>query len=61
MWTDSKAAATASMMMMMMMMMMMSMALTLIIGNAEQLLSGDLDGRGCPVLHLRCLRHDDAT
>jgi hypothetical protein len=40
-------------------MMMMSTALTLIIGNAEQLLCGDLDGRRCPVLHLRCLRHDD--
>jgi len=43
----------------MMMMMMMSTALTLIVGYAEQLLCGDLDGRRCPVLHLWCLRHDD--
>jgi len=42
-----------------MMMMMMSTALTLIVGYAEQLLCGDLDGRRCPVLHLWCLRHDD--
>lgn len=61
MGSKSVAVSVVAASMMVMMMRMMSTALTLIVGDAEQLLRSDLDGRRCPVLHLRSLRHDDAV